>query len=369
MASNRRFFDEQTALTFAKTKIFESYIKGYLPKLLMSQNQCLIADLFCGPGKNGGKLGSPLILIETLNYILSSQQLKAKRNIKVFILFNDVSRENINNLKSELEKIEFDKTTIELIFRNKPFEELLGELIRKPERLKIPKFFFLDPFSYAIVKMQHLKDLMNLAQSEVLLFIPVFHSYRFSSSEVFNEDHKTRKFIEEFTSKGISDYANVDDFLSSIRGKLLESVSLQYIRPILLDGGGSKNSLLLLTKHQKGMLLMNKIAFSNTDDGNRIKVISQDQASIFGAEEGSMFYSNYVSALKEFLQNKEVTNMDIVDFTIKEGCLPKHAKKEIKELHDIGKIEVYENNTKIIDSRMWNIADEINKMTIIKWVK
>ncbi|NQT77122.1 MAG: three-Cys-motif partner protein TcmP, partial [Bacteroidetes bacterium] len=289
------FFNKQSALTSAKTKIYKDYIQGYLLKLLMSYGTCLISDLFCGAGKNGKENGSPLILIESINYILSSPLLQKKGNLRVHILFNDQDAENIDNLKRELDNVEYDRNIINILIKNEKYENLLPELIRNPEKLKIPKFFFLDPFTYSNVKMQDLKQLMSLSFTEVLLFIPIFHTYRFSSSD-FDEKHKTRKFIEEFTEKGITDYENINDFMFSVREKLLQEISIQkenpipYVRPVLLDDGGSKNSLFLLTGHQKGMLLMNKIAFKSTDDGSRVNVKNINQSSLFQADEASIFY-------------------------------------------------------------------------------
>jgi len=58
-----------------------------------------------------------------------------------------------------------------------------------------------------------------------------------------------------------------------------------------------------------------------------------------------------------------------VDFTIRELFLPKHAKEELKELYDLQKIKVFDNNNlEIKDMRKWNIAEEIKKETIIKWI-
>jgi len=92
--STETFFEKQTILTAGKTLIYEKYITGYLPKLLMKFSTCIIADLFCGPGYNGNKKGSPIILLEQLNYILSSQIL-AKKRCKVEVIFNDQSKEFI----------------------------------------------------------------------------------------------------------------------------------------------------------------------------------------------------------------------------------------------------------------------------------
>lgn len=84
---------------------------------------------------------------------------------------------------------------------------------------------------------------MSLKFTEVLLFSPIFHSYRFASDKKLKDDHKTRKFVEEFTTKGIHDYENVDDFMKSIKNKLRQKLNLDFVRPILLDGGSRKNSL------------------------------------------------------------------------------------------------------------------------------
>ena len=175
MMKGTDFFDKQSVITLAKTKIYEEYIKGYLPKLLMTFETCLIADLFCGPGKNGKENGSPIILLEKLKYILTVPQLKRKKNLRIFILFNDLNSANIENLKKELKTTEYNKNLIHITIENSKYEDLLPKLIRRPEKLKIPKFFFLDPFTYTNVRMDDLQALMNLYRTEVLLFLPLFH--------------------------------------------------------------------------------------------------------------------------------------------------------------------------------------------------
>ena len=363
----KEFFNTQTDLTAAKISVFKHYIQGYLPKLLMSFGNCLIVDLFCDAGKNGNKNGSPLVLIDSLNYILSSPLLTKKNNVNVEVLFNDQNQENINNLKTELNNTKFDSSIISIQIENENYESILPNIIKKLKKNKIPKFFFLDPFTYANIKISDLSNLMELPFAEVLLFIPIFHTYRFSNAQ-FKRNHKTRIFIEEYTSKGVTDYENIDAFLNSIKEKLIQELSLKYVRPVLLDDGGKKNALFLLTKHQKGMLLMNKVAFNLTKDGNRVQIKNQDQYSLFQSNEASNFYSKFAQKLIATLQKQKMTNKEIVDFTIIEGCLPKQAKEELKSLYNTKKIKVFDNNNiEIKDSRKWNIADETNKTTIFKW--
>jgi len=376
MAKTKQFFDRQTALTEAKTKIYQEYIEGYLPKLLMRFGTCLIADLFCGAGKNGNKNGSPLILIERINYILTVPQLKTKSNLKIHILFNDKDKSNIENLKKELENISYDKSIVNVILKSQSYENILPELIRQPEKAKIPKFFFLDPFSYANVKMNDLQNLMQLHSSEILFFSPLFHTYRFTKSETFDEKHKTRRFIEEFTTKGMIDYGNAQNYMYSIREKLLKVITINkknitpYVRPVLLDGGATKNGLFLITSHQKGMLLMNKILIKNTDDGSTVNVKGLNQPKLFATEEVSTFYDDFKKRFLIFLnENKELTNEDICDFTIREGFAPKQVKRIIKEQFNNKKLRVFSmTGEEITSSIKWKIADDIKEITKFKIV-
>ncbi|MFK5891183.1 MAG: three-Cys-motif partner protein TcmP [Flavobacteriaceae bacterium] len=361
------FFKNQSHLTSAKIKIFEEYIKGYLPKLLMTFETCIIADLFCGPGKNGKNSGSPLILINTINDLLHSKHFSNKK-LKIYILFNDQNKENIDNLEKELVKTKYNKNILSVTTKNENYEDYIEKFIKRLENNKTPKFIFLDPFTYSNVKMEDLKKLINLPHTEVLLFIPIFHSYRFASTR-FEKRHKTRKFIEEFTSKGIYNYDNIIEFMLSVREQLITKLSLEFVRPVLLDGGGSKNSLFLLTKHQKGMLLMNKVVFKNSDDGIRLSIDNLYQDLLFKPEEVSTFVDKFKNCIVEKLKQKNLSNKQIVDYTIQKGLLPKHSKKILIELYSNGKIKVFDEfENEITNKTKWNIAEKINTKIIFKWL-
>lgn len=363
-----KFFNQQSNLTTAKIKIFEEYITGYLPKLLLTFETLIIADLFCGAGKNGKQNGSPLILINTINHLLKSRHFRNKPNLKTYILFNDQSKKNTDSLETELNKIEYNEKVISVTIKNEKYENYLNPFIEKLKKNRTPKFIFLDPFTYSNVKMNDLKKLMNLPYTEVLLFIPIFHSYRFASTE-FEKEHKTRKFIEEFTSKGVNNYENIIDFTLSVREQLMDKLSLEFVRPVLLDDGGRKNSLFLLTSHQKGMLLMNKVVFKNSDDGIRFSVDNLYQDLLFKPEEISNFVDNFKKQLIVNLKKNKLTNKQIVDFTIQEGLLPKHSKKILNNLHLNRKIKVYDEFDNEINNKLkWNIAEKINTLTIFKWL-
>jgi len=65
------FYLNQTDITAAKIKLYQGYIGTYLIKVLMKFGKCSVADLFCGPGKNGAEKGSPLVLLEEAEKMLN----------------------------------------------------------------------------------------------------------------------------------------------------------------------------------------------------------------------------------------------------------------------------------------------------------
>ncbi len=363
------FYDKQDNLTEAKITLYKKYIEGYLIKLLMSFGECFIADLFCGPGKSGGKDGSPLTVIKRSKYILSIPELKNKKP-QIHILFSDKDKSHITNLENELKKVEIDENVNILPIRNKSFNQILPEILKKFQYDKIPKFFFLDPFSYSDVKMDDLNKLLELKNSEILLFLPVFHCYRFANFTEFKLDHKTRIFLEEFTTEGVHEYQNINYFIKSIKNKLRKDLELDFVRSILLDDGSRKNALFLLTKSQKAMLYMNKIALKASEDGKGINLKDTNQKSLFGAK-GTFRFEQFAEKLHvELKQRREMTNAEIVKFTIAEEFLPKHAKGVLKNLQEIAQIKIYDEFKKEITTNLnkWNIAEEQKTTTIFKYI-
>ena len=361
------FYDKQDDLTAAKIEFYKNYIEVYLIKLLMGFGKCFIADLFCGAGKNGDKDGSPLVLIDRIKYILTTPKLK---NPQIFILFNDKEKKNVQNLEIELKNIKTDEhINIYYPIQNKNFEDILPEILEQFKYKDIPKFFFLDPFTYSNIKIKHLKEIMSLKFAEVLLFLPILHGYRFASDEKLKEDHKTRVFVEEFTDKGIYDYENIDDFMKSIKNKLRQDLILDFVRPVLLGDGSRKNALFLLTKSQEGMLLMNQIALKKSEDGMGVDVKNAGRKSLFGTRGTSKFELFAKKLADELQKRKEMANTEIIKFTIMEEFLPKHAKDVLKNLKEKKKIKIFDNlKNEVNQSTKFFIAEKPEKTSVFKYI-
>jgi three-Cys-motif partner protein len=357
------FYKNQDNLTAAKIEFYQNYIEVYLIKLLTGFGECFVADLFCGAGKNGEKRGSPLILIDRANYILTRPQLKTA---KLIILFNDSDKKCINDLENELKKIKND-VRIKIFLTNKFFLEAFNECITELKGKPIPKFFFLDPFKYSDIKVSHLKALMNLKNAEILLFLPVFHAFRFKTGD-FKPDHKLRVFLEEFTDAGEKDYNNIDDFNEAIKEKLKKDLGVNFVRPVLLDDGARKNALFLITDNLGAAILMNKIAHKKSEDGKGVKIkdIKCGKRTLFGTE-GTKKFQAFKNKIEEMLKNsKNISSHEIIYFTVDEGFLPKHAKEILEGFKKDNKIKIFDKLGR--ETKQFNIAENPKDVSFYRYV-
>lgn len=344
----QEFFDSQTDLTASKILIYRQYLSSYLPKVLMQYGRCYLADFFCGCGKNGQEDGSPLVLLDIAKKILDSPVLKSKQpNAEIVIVFSDAEQRCCDDLSAHLQNISIPKQIKVLGPFCESFESIKAKAIGTFNKVKSPKFFFLDPFTYSDVGVDDVKGFMDVPAAEVLLFLPTFHSYRFVKCA--DDVGALKSFLENFTRRGCVDYADINDFNESIRQRLLIYLNLKYVRAVGLDDGARKNALFYLTKHITGMLLMNKLVWKYAHDGLTVKAKRETGPTLFNL---SMFYGNF-KKIKDFLQNyirekKRLTNVEIIDFVAQNCFDTTYANDILKEMEKQGLISVkYKKSDKI----------------------
>jgi len=337
---SKDFFDSQTDLTASKILIYRQYLSSYLPKVLMQYGRCYMADFFCGCGKNGQEDGSPLVLIDIAKSMLESSVLKSKQpNAEIVIVFSDDDQKCCDDLTAHLQKLTVPKQIKILGPYCESFDSIKAKAIEAFNKVKAPKFFFLDPFTYSDVGIDDVKGFMDVPSAEVLLFLPTFHSYRFVKCA--DEVGALKTFLENFTERGCADYADINDFNESIRQKLLKHIGLKYVRSVGLDDGARKNALFYLTKHITGMLLMNKLVWKYAHDGVTVKAKRDSGPTLFNL---STITSNF-KKIKEFFQafirdKKRVTNVEIIDFVAQNCFDTKYAADILREMKTQGTIDV-----------------------------
>jgi len=340
LMTKKEFFDSQSDLTASKILFYQQYLSSYLPKVLTQYGSCFIADFFCGYGKNGQKDGSPLVLLDVAKKMLDNEILKRKQpNAEIVIVFSDVNEGCCSNLITHLKKLKMPKQIKILGPFCESFESIKTRVMGVVNKFKSPKFFFLDPFTYSDVGIDDIKEFMNVPAAEVLLFLPIFHLYRFVKCA--NKVGALKKFLEDFSEREYSDYADINDFIESIRQKMLNYIDLKYVRDVVLDDGARKNALFYLTKHVTGMLLMNNLVWKYADDGVMVKAKQDTNLILFNPSPFSENYNNKKKFLKNYIiEKKRLTNVEIIDFVAKIGFTTKYTNDILKEMKNKGLISV-----------------------------
>ncbi|MFA5128233.1 MAG: three-Cys-motif partner protein TcmP [Patescibacteria group bacterium] len=346
--STKEFFNDQSDGTAVKINFYEDYIESYLFKILLSFGSCMIADLFCGPGKNGDKDGSPLILLKKATEVLKDEKFSnsVKSSSEIIVIFNDINKENINKLKSELSAISLPGNIKIIEPQNNKFSDIAAEIVKL--NISMPKFFFLDPFTYGDIQLSEIKQLMDINCSEVMLFMPTFLAYRFATS--IKNPQKLISFLNNFTDKGVYDYEDIYDFVNSIKRKIKMELGLKFVQDALIDVGKNKNSLFLLTKNTKGAMLFNNLFWKESYDGKSLNVseikhnekeprlFSKDVLPTAELEERVLNFQTKV--IDELKKKRKMCNTEVIEFTVVEGFKPKHANDVLIKLKKENKIRV-----------------------------
>jgi len=232
--------------------------------------------------------------------------------------------------------------TFSEVLKDKKIEEIF-------KKNNVPKFLFLDPFSYSSVESEEIKNIMKFPCSEVLLFSPTFLAYRFTSPD-YSMPTRLKNFLEDFTDKGVCIYQDIYDFNKSIKNNFQKRLGLEFVRPILIDIGKNKNTLFFISGHITGMMLMNKIFLKKSYDGRCLRVSeikrNKYRPMLFKKEQVEtkefigIIDSFQKQLIDELKKRKSMNNVEIVEFTAKEGFLPKHANQILIKLKKDNKIKI-----------------------------
>ncbi len=321
------FFKKQSKLTAIKTTIFEEYITAYLLRKATSFQECNIADLFCGSGKNGKKFGSPLIILNIIKKIFRFKYICD--NFKINLFFNDIDEKNIKELGKNLSKLTINKKVNIEIF-NDDFHKIYPKLLSKMGENSY-KFFLLDPFGYTDITIKDLQKIFSLPNTEILLFIPIFYAYRFSNHQ--KAKGKVKDFLKTYTTKGIFPYKNVYTFSKSIMSKISKLLKTKYIREFILKDKSQINALFLITRDEKSMLIANNIFEQYSFNGKDISsFIKNTQLNI----------SKKLGSLISYIKNKLVTTSgnlgrEISRYMLLKGLSEKQAKIIFCKLNEFPK--------------------------------
>ncbi len=357
-------FDEGT---LTKLSIFEQYTKSWLPTFIMQDwvEEINIADFFSGPGYDiTSKKGSPILLLDTINYHFESIK---NKGTKINLFFNeyieDKYEELMKNCSDYLDKNTQLKPFVNIKYYNKDFNDIFSTIILQTQNH--PSLYILDQNGIKFLNIDNFNKLLPLERTDFLFFV---------SSSFFNRFGKDSAFQShldiDFDKIKSNPFKFIHRTVLEKYRSLIPANSKLKLFPFSIKKGSHIHGIIFGSKHILGVQKFLDIAWKENKINGQANYdidddIKKQQGTFDFFNEGKKI--NKIDAFKEDLEeflkkNKTVTNQDIFLFTYEKGHIRKHADEKLKELKKQKKID-YSGHTKI----SWN-AIRNNEINNFKWI-
>lgn len=306
-----------------KLLVYEKYLTAYL-SVLANQTHfkyIFIWDILAGKGKDEkGVEGSALIAAKII------KEFRKTKDIRLFL--NELDEEKYNRLKNLIYEKGFQEFTEVYKEKANDFLHKVSQALNKADG--IHSLFFIDPHGYKQCLPGRLKKLFDLPHSECLIFIPTNHLYRFIKSPKENNPASRLVFDFGVGEDSLKDIKRPDDFVAILENALKKFASTKFVYSYKLQKKGESGGfyhLFFITKHIRG-------AQKFLEAKNKVKESLTKQLSLFSDKE-----SKLEELLKNFLKNWK-TNVEVFEFSIQQGFLPKEVYPVLKSLENAEYLEI-----------------------------
>lgn len=294
-----------------KLFVYREYLTNYLSVLCNQQffDTIPIFDIFAGCGiDEEGTEGSAVIAAE----IIKDFRDKSGKNILLFL--NELNPAHYKKLVDSVQEYsEFtDIANDEARFALETIKRIFG-------RVNTKGLLFIDPYGYTQWPIDIIHDILKIKDIEILLFVPTFSIYRFSTVE----DNPARRFLLDMgiVENTLNDIRNIDDFAEEFTNTL-KSVSnsqFAYNYKIEARGGSSTFHLFFVTHNVLG-------AHKFLEARKTVKEsIAKKQLTLIDFDE-----QEFKDKLMSLLRNK-TNNEKIYLEGIKMGMLPSEINPVLKK--------------------------------------
>lgn len=342
----------------AKVELYSTYLSVYLNILGRADFVAKIHlyDLMCGEGVySDNSKGSP---IQAMIAIKDHYYSNNKKIPNVDIWFNDKDKSKIDENKYKIERVEeacntiYKPNNVNIKYTREDYLTIHPKIKQELEELKKLRgkekaLLFVDPYGYKEVKPSHMRDFLENGHSEVILFLPISHMYRFANKSL-NEDfpggEPLEKFLNELFGDKTPNYTNTGTFIETIKSSFRENLKDKkiYVDTFSIERDGSNTyCLFFFTSHVKGFEAMLD---------SKWKLDSQAGKGFRIEKSGNLFDTTisfeYPDLLSEYIKKKQsVTNGEVYLFGLENGFLPTHSVAIMKQWQkENPKFKVMTNN-------------------------
>jgi three-Cys-motif partner protein len=318
----------------AKVALYGRYLSVYLTILHRAGfvKRIFLFDFFCGEGvyDNNAK-GSPVIALDCIkNHYYSNNN--SIPNMTVW--FNDIGMSDLED-GYKVDRVERIRKSIsipsnvDVRFFKDDYRDIFPRAIELVQQTRDAKgLFFVDPFGYKMIKPLDIRQMLEIGNTEVLLWLPIAQMYRFAGSAMesqFPGSDPLREFLMELFGKNLPAFHSAHDFVEQIKGRFrayLRDLN-SYVDTFTLERDATNiYCLFFFTRNIKGY---EKIIEAKWQ-------IDKDHGRGFTLEKTPSFFSEielsgYKQKVQAFIESSEYrTNDELLNFGLENGFLPKHTK-------------------------------------------
>lgn len=328
----------------AKVRLLGEYLKRYLNIISNDgyTENINIYDLFSGPGlyENEGE-GSPIVTLKQIKETYFSLiDKKPDKRPKINCQFNDIDKGKIEILSNAINVKRLHYNSIgNLEFTSNDYKSEVERLSILFKQFRNEKaFIFIDPYGYKDIKSEQIKKLLDCnKKSEILLWLPTQHMYRFSEN---GTPEALLDLIEELTQ--YKEWKSSDSVWNFIK-QLKEGFQNYVGRSFFVDNFSIKKDentvfcLFFFTSHIKGFEKMLEAKWEIDNENGR--------GWEFSGNSPSLFYEHKTNDLElrliDFIGSKKCYNCDVYEFTLRQGYLPKHTTEIFEDWQSKGRMDVF----------------------------
>jgi three-Cys-motif partner protein len=308
-----------------KLELYRLYLELYLTVILNSRrfSEVFIHDIFAGSGKSeNNEKGSPLIAAVEIQKIR-----KKFPTTPVTLRLNEKCSEKFPRLQGALKPFTF--VALSNLDANGYIQQW-----RLPNGSH--NLFFVDPHGYTQISIDNLKRLFSTERSDFLIFIPIYHIYRFLRT---GEDSEQLTSIANFLrdlnigEKEAKNAVDLEAFAELVIDALRSISDTEWIYKEMIKNKqfNSQHCLIYITRNILGAQKFLEAQY---------QLKEQTKASQAQTEFAFLEDLDARSILPFIECGKPYDNVQLYEIGIKAGLLPKQLNKELKRLEENGKLVV-----------------------------
>ena len=337
----------------AKVELYIQYLSNYLSILgnVRHITRVHLFDVLCGEGKYADNAeGSALKALRT---ILAYQTSVQNSTLKVSVMLNDSGQSIIEPGLKKIERVKQYASTIPLpaktvvSYSSLEYDEVLQEVEATVSKLQSDEkaLIFIDPWGYKSINPKKLRQLLAGGHTEILLFLPTAHMYRFANTaagylpneEILECMKPLKGLLEELFDNDVPHFTSPEKFTKALNDRLKTALAATYTSSFFLETTDhNKYALFFFGSNLKGLQAFVDARWKiDTTAGRGHAATKQVSLPLYPVED------EHTADVLEFISSSPaVTNHEVFVFGLECGMKTTMTKQSLNTLREQGRISV-----------------------------